>query len=57
MTSPNLPRWVAPFCCVTPFCALIGFSISAVCGTPVNPPSLICLVLLCGRITSRVLSV
>ena len=57
MTSPNLPSWVAPFCCVTPFCALIGFSISAVCGTPVNPPSLICLVLLCGRITSRVLSV
>lgn len=51
-----LPSWVAPFCCTAPFCALIVFSISVLCGASVSTPVLVCLVLLCGRITGWVLN-
>lgn len=55
--QPPLPTWVAPFCCTAPFCALIALSISAPFGTSVSTPCLVCLVLLCGRITGWVLNV
>jgi len=53
----TLPSWLAPFCCVIPFCALIALSMSALCGAPMSTPGLICLVLLCGKITGWVLNV
>jgi len=53
----ELPSWVAPLCCVTPFCALVGFAIADICGAAVGSPGLICLVVLCGRITAWVLQV
>jgi len=55
--EPALPMWVAPFCCVSPFCTLIIFSISALCGASTSTPGLVCLVLLCGRIAGWVLNV
>lgn len=55
--QPALPTWVAPFCCITPFCALIVLSISTLYGTSINTPGLICVVLLCGKITGWVLNV
>lgn len=57
MNAPNLPNWVAPFCCAAPFCALIVFACSALCGVSTSTPGLICLVLLCGKITGWVLNV
>ena len=56
-SRPALPIWVAPFCCTAPFCALIVFSMSALFGASVSTPGMICLVLLCGRITGWVLNV
>jgi len=50
MDSPTLPKWVSPFC------ALIGFSISAACGANLSTPAVISLVLLCGKITGWVLN-
>ena len=56
MRTPILPNWVAPFCCVMPFCALLGFSVSGAFGASVSNPGLICLVVLCGKITGWVLN-
>jgi hypothetical protein len=53
----QLPSWVAPFCCVAPFFALIGFAIAGICGAAVGSPGLICLILLCGKTTGWVLQV
>jgi len=55
MYTPNLPSWVAPFCCAMPFCALLVFSVSAAFGETVSTPGLVCLILLCGKITGWVL--
>ena len=57
MHTPNLPGWVAPFCCVMPYCALLVFSVSAAFGASLSTPGLVCLTLLCGRITGWVLNV
>jgi hypothetical protein len=56
MDSPKLPKWVAPFCCIAPYCALIGLSFSAAWGANVGTPALIALVLLCGKTTGWVLN-
>ena len=57
MYTPILPNWLAPFCCAMPFLALVGFSISSAVGATVSAPALICLTLLCGKITGWVLNV
>lgn len=51
----SLPCWIAPFCCVAPYCALIGFSLSGLLGGQVSTPGLISLVFLCGKVTEWVL--
>ncbi len=56
MKTPRIPTWVAPFCCVTPFVALIGFSVTTGFGAAVGTPALICLIVLCGRIISTLLN-
>jgi len=56
MYAPNLPRWVAPFCCAMPFCALLALSVAATFGGSVSTAALICLTALCGRITGWVLN-
>ena len=56
MNTSDLPYWVAPFCCATPFCALLAFSVSPAFGATISTPGLICLILLCGRITGWVLN-
>jgi hypothetical protein len=55
MNTPRLPAWVAPICCVSPFLALIGFSINSALGGQVGSPALVCLVILCGKIISVML--
>ncbi len=54
---PQLPSWVAPFCCAAPFCALIGFAVAGICGTTIGSAGLIALVVLCGKTTASVLDV
>jgi hypothetical protein len=56
MNAPRLPVWVASFCCVTPFVALIAFAATASSGATVGTPALICLVILCGKIVGKLLN-
>ncbi len=56
MNTPRLPAWVAPICCVTPFMALVGFSVTAGFGASVGTPVLVCLIILCGKIISSLLN-
>lgn len=55
MSTPAMPAWVAPFCCATPFVALIGFAITTGFGATIGTPVLICLVGLCYKIVSSLL--
>lgn len=57
MNTPNLPNWVAPFCCAMPFCALLAISVSLAFGASVSTIGLICLTVLCSKITGWVLNV
>lgn len=59
MSSPirKLPTWVASFCCVVPFCALIIFAIAGIVGVQIGNSSLIALLLLCCKTTAWVLNV
>ena len=54
--SSNLPDWVAPFCCVTPFLALMLFAAAALFGYSVGTFAILSLVGLCGKTTHWVLT-
>jgi hypothetical protein len=60
MSSPDrvkLPRWIAPFCCITPFCALLTFSAASIWGRAVEPIAFGWLALYCCTITRWVLGI
>lgn len=50
-----VPTWVASFCCVTPFCALMLLSVASLFDTVGASSPVLALILLCGKTTHWVL--
>ena len=52
MNSPhNVGSWVVSFCCISPFCALLLFSIAATRGLDIGATGTVGVVLLCAKTT------